>query len=292
MTRLIRISLISLIMAGFTLLQGIGIREQRDYDYILDLYTSQHDQEALMEIEAFISSYPSSELMNCFCFINAQVLFYQARCPEALALYASLAEKNMNPEDKAELLLNYGISAYYTRDYQLALRQLQILSSDYDIDDYKARAAMWMARIFSDGAQFYSAEKYYRIALETFPRDADLRLELYSVLLNLDNADEALALLSRVQTSDSNFFRYLESLLAYYLNQELYSEFDQAIGDYQLEDNPVTDRIILLMVRRSLVQNNYTAAASQLDLLSTESPQSIYYKAVVLNSQSQIAQAD
>ena len=284
--------LILILLMSASLLAGQSQREQRDYDYIYDLYNRQNDSEALLEIGQFITRYPQSTLFTSIRFMQAEILYYQGQFDASSRIYEELRYLDMEPEIKAELLYHYGISNYYLRDYNKALELFQVVSSEYDFDTYKVDSAIWMARIFSEGGQYYSAERNFTLALAAYTENVELKLELYSVYLSLNKTQEAEAILSGIDQSSPKFPLFLETLLSYYLNNELYQEFDAALRTYNVDPEQSRDQLRILIVRRLLLENWFSEAGHYLDNIAEPTDQSRYYDAILLKAQNNTTEAD
>jgi hypothetical protein len=85
-----------------------------------------------------------------------------------------------------------------------------------------------MARIFAEGGQFLSAKRYYETALEGIQGDNKIKLEMFSVLLNLKEISAAIRMLDNLIANNPGTPKepYFEALLSFYLRVGYYEDFD------------------------------------------------------------------
>jgi len=267
---------------------------QRDFERVQAMYQNANLAEAKVEAELFLIKHPSNEHRSTVRFIRAETQFYYNNYQAAIDDYKLILRDEIDPVLRAESLLHMGICYYYLKTYHQAQESFQTLISEYDFESYKHQGALWMARIFAEGGQYLSAKRYYEIALPGIHNNSNVRLEMFSVLLNLREISTAIRMLDNLNPNDPGraIFPYLEALLSFYLRVGFYDDFDGAQLEYRITPENSTNAIRLLNIRRWLLENNYDNAQIYLSALTESSDTATYYRALLLRGRGFTPEAD
>lgn len=281
-----------MILSSVLILHAQSPKEIYDFEYILALYDQQSDDTALIEISNFQTKYPSSLYANEVGFMKAEILYFGSRFSDAIQAYEALLRSDPDVTMLQDIFLHKASAHYYIKDYDEARKLLEKLRKLTGDAEYQAQAILLQAKVAYDSGQYYSAEKYYKESIQNFPDDTSLRFEYFRTLLKLKKEDEAVTIRDSLELSEPFRSNYDDALMAYYLNNGLYSRFIE-ISSALITNPDLTD-----VTRRQMLMQYYYATGkhAQFSALLDKSPSSLsqfdYYRALDLEIKGDYVKAD
>lgn len=272
--------------------RSAGNQETYDYRYISELYDSGESANLADEIKYFIAQYPDSDFLPYLHYIEANLAMEQGLYPEAIAKYEDLLDEPFSQKVMSTLILNYAFCLSQIREEAKALSCLQRIDNEFPEPSIVAEANKLRARIHYDLGQFYSAEKYYRLALNATPDDPELRYQLFSTQLKLGMDIPAGQMIDdRALNSDYGLL-YASSWMQYLLNNGRYQDFDLFAGERISPELAKAPGIQELKIKRAFGSGDIAQIEMLLKNITEPSDSINYYRGLMLVQQGNMAAAD
>ncbi|MBP7310165.1 MAG: tetratricopeptide repeat protein [Candidatus Cloacimonetes bacterium] len=273
-------------------IRGASNQETYDYRYIAELYAAGESANLADEIKYFIAQYPESVFLPYLRYIEANLAMEQGLYPEAIAMYSELLDKPLSQDVMGVLILNYAFCLFQTREEAKALNQLQRIDNEFTEPSVVAEANKLRARIHHELGQFYSAEKYYRLAWNATPDDPELRYQLFSTRLKLNMDSEALQMIDAQALSSEYALLYASSWLQFLLNNDRYQDFDEFAVERVSPELASAPRIQELKIKRAFATGDYDQIEKLVENIAEPSDAIHYYRGLLLVQQGNPAAAD
>ncbi len=266
--------------------------ENYAYRYIVELYNVGDTLNLTKEITQFKATYPESVYLPYIKFIEGNLAMEANAFSQAIDIYNSLLETNLNQNVRSEIILNYAYCLTQLKQYDSALKLLQRLETETGNPTYLELANSLRGDIYFQLGQYYSAEKAYLRAVKAFPDNEALLFSLFSTFLALGKDDQAFTLLKNQSPKDTYFINYIQSWLEYLLENEYYNDFDNFVESYKLDEIAFVPEIVDIRIRRALRTSDFDQISRLLEGLNNNTPQFNYYRALVLIRDGKESQAD
>ncbi len=287
-----RFLLCLLILAGLLPLLGASPRESDDYAYIVELYDAGEYQDCLFEIEYFGMRYPESEFLPYLDYIRANIAFSRQDHTLAQSIYAQLIKLPLHADVLADIHLNYAMSLFHTGSYNHAASLLAALNLFSVNPYYQHKSTEWLGRTFAAQGNYLSAKHEYEKAIADSTGDKGIVQEYFQLLLDMNEDDLARQMIEDASGDKDSYCRYTRKWMEYLLFNQRFEELDAI---YPLADSLCGENredIDMIMARRYIGSGDYNTAARFLQTVDGASDQRLYFQALLLREQGDVAKAD
>lgn len=247
------------------------------------LYAQNKFQEASQSYKASSETDPNSPEAQYSLFQNGQALFQIGEFEQTaieMKQFTTRYPKSAVADDATFLI---GLSKLKVKNYSEARKVFQQLIDNYTSSELIPRAYYYIGDAFYSEGEYESAITKYKFVLDNFPTSPFIPTaakSLYQSLINLNRADEALAIgqkyINNTSTQASEEFRFINADLLF--SKQKYAQAIEELQEY-LQIFPEGSRraeAMFLQSKNYMLLGNVTASKERLTLLLTTYPKSDY----------------
>jgi tetratricopeptide (TPR) repeat protein len=269
--------------------------DEEDLRLIISLYEHQQIDLADSQIAQFQVQYPKSEYLDAAMLIKAKIVTARGSYAQADSILKVLSTHVNEPDLQIEILFDRASLAYIQKQDELSLNLMldaEILSPD---SDTRFQIMMVRGKIFLRQNQLHIARYYFEQALEIYPQNSEVLLEI----LNLQFLDPTSAVTLETYTEFINRFSdktakltATEEFLQHLLDLAEYDIARKIWTAFLALNLGVSDRLQLLICRLDFQTGKYDTAYSSLSQIQNPGSEAEYLFGLISKAQGNFSLAD